>query len=96
MFHDTNFHYSRMNLVFKEFSEIADDAEDANWRKFLGEGSKTKIRSLHDLLDKVSAHCDAQTNVDEFNIVLKDKKMLHALHAVLASWIKTGGGHAAR
>lgn len=79
-------------LVFLDMEKCGDGPDDDIWRKYLGDGAKTKVRALGDILKSLTAVCDAQTNVDEFNVLLKDKKQLHAIHAVLAAWYRTGGG----
>ena len=83
-----------VTLVFTEFDTCGDGPEDAVWNKFMGDGAKTKIRSLTDLLKLVTTQCEAQTEVSEFNEILKDKKQLQAIYTVLNAWHKTGGGAA--
>ena len=63
-----------VTLVFTEFDSCGDGDEDPVCRKFLGEGAKTKVRALGDLLKMHTAPCESQTVVEEFNEILKDKK----------------------
>ena len=78
--------------MFNEFQEIADDKEDPSWQKYLGAGAKAKVRAMGDLLKIVTEHVDAQTDVQEFNVLIADKKRLHAIYTTSTSWFKTGGG----
>ena len=79
-------------MVSKEFSEIPDDKENASWQKYLGSGAKTKVRAMVDLLKIVSEYVDQQTDVGELNVLIIDKKRLHAIYTVTNAWYKTGGG----
>ena len=81
-----------LTLVFREFKEINDSEDDANWQKYLGSGAKTKLRAMSDLLKAVTEHVDAQTDVEEFNVLITDIKRLHAIVMVGSSWHKIGGG----
>ena len=81
-----------VTLVFEEFTKMPDDAEDATWQKYLGEGAKTKIRSMSDLLKIVGEHVDAQVAVEEYNVVALDRKRLHSIVTVVMGWYKSGGG----
>ena len=79
-------------MVFEEFEALTEDADDPAFRKYMGDGAKAKIRALYDVLKTVSDACDAQVSVEEFNVLVKDKKKIHAIYTVVNSWWKTGGG----
>ena len=66
--------------------------EDATWQKYLGCGAKTKLRAMGDLLKVVTELVDAQTAVEEFEVLVNDKKKLHAIFTVSNAWLKSGGG----
>ena len=78
--------------MYEEFEAIPNDPDDATWQKYLGAGAKTKIRALSDLLKMVSNHVDQQVDVNDFNVVVKDKKRLQAIFTVTNAWLKSGGG----
>ena len=79
-------------LVFLEFESLPINSEDPVYRKYLGEQAKVKLRSLNDVLKGLSQLCDQQTQVDEFNVLVQDKKRLHAIVTVLQAWRRTGCG----
>ena len=81
-------------LVCEEFEALPQDSEDPAWRKYLGDAAEKKMRALADLLKSINDHCDQQTSVDEFNVLLGDKKKLHAIYTVCNSWFRTGSGSA--
>ena len=78
--------------VYEEFTKIGNDTEDAIYQKYLGQGAKTKLRSMADLLKTVGEHVDAQVAVEEFNVVVEDKKKLHGIFTVCSAWFRTGAG----
>ena len=79
-------------LVFTEFEALTTDPEDPVYRKYLGEAAKIKLRNMSIVLKDLTEVCDQQTQVEEFNVLSKDKKKLHAIYSVLQSWYRTGGG----
>ena len=58
----------------------------------MGEGARTKLRSMCDLLKSVSDTVDAQTSVEDYNVLVQDKKKMYAVYTITNSWYKTGGG----
>ena len=82
----------KARAVCTEFTAITQDPTSELYRKFLGDGSKAKQRSMTDILGGMKKQLDSTQDVNIYDILLMDKKKIMAVQQIALAWRTNGGG----
>ena len=82
----------KIRVLAKEFSLIKSDIQDPTYIKWLGAETDKIQRRLRELLSATLTWLEPLADVDDYNVLLEDKKKHEAIIQLVKSWTKSGGG----